>query len=140
MQILGLEQLDKWCLSLLSDCSSRQIVLLSGELGAGKTRLVQSFVQCLGGDTTASPTFSVINEYSTESITVYHVDLYRLETPEALESVGFWDLFEKESGIIFIEWPERLQESELPLDWDKMKIRIDLVEDPSLRKYTLLQL
>ena len=85
------------------------IVLLIGQLGAGKTTLTKGIVQGLGvaepGDV-SSPTFTLIHEYGGE---VYHVDLYRLDTWNEVASLGLDDLFDRDS-IVLIEWGERFPE------------------------------
>ena len=89
------------------------ILLLNGDLGAGKTTLVQGLGQGLGiRDTIVSPTFTLINEYREGRIPLYHFDLYRLETQEisALNIELFGDGVEYPLGIVAIEWAERLPE------------------------------
>lgn len=86
------------------------VLTLSGPLGAGKTTLVRALVAALGGDPqcVSSPTFTLMNVYASQP-PVYHVDAYRLERPEQLDGLGFWEL--AEDGIGIIEWPERILES-----------------------------
>lgn len=133
----SLDELDEWCLSLKDSIPKGSVVLLQGTLGAGKSLLVQKFVQAFGGDQTASPTYSLINEYQTlERPQIFHVDLYRLQDDEDLESTGFWDLFNNESAVVFIEWPERLNQEDLPLHFKKIKINIAKLEDDFKRSYS----
>jgi len=82
------------------------VVLLFGELGAGKTAFVRGFVQGVGidPDEVSSPTFTVIHEYG--SGRVYHVDLYRLE-PDEVGELGLEELPEK-GGLVCIEWADRI--------------------------------
>jgi tRNA threonylcarbamoyladenosine biosynthesis protein TsaE len=81
------------------------IVLLNGELGAGKTCLTQGIGRGLACDGQVnSPSFVLMNEYSGRE-TLYHVDLYRIEDVEELDDLGLWDYAEK--GVLVIEWPER---------------------------------
>jgi tRNA threonylcarbamoyladenosine biosynthesis protein TsaE len=82
------------------------VVLLTGNLGAGKTTLAKGIAQELGAatpDEVTSPTFTLIHEYS-ESL--YHIDLYRLETSAEVESLGLDDLFDRDA-VVLIEWGER---------------------------------
>lgn len=83
-------------------------VLLFGEMGAGKTTLVKSMAAALGinPDLVISPTYTMVNIYQGQT-EVYHVDLYRLQQPEDLESFDRDDLI-CESGLTLIEWPELL--------------------------------
>lgn len=87
------------------------VILLEGDLGAGKTTLVQGIGEGLGiADPIVSPTFTLINEYLEGRIPLYHLDLYRLE-PSEVESLnleGYWEGLEFPLGLIAIEWAERL--------------------------------
>ena len=101
------------------------VVCLDGDLGAGKTLFVQNIARMLGveGEVT-SPTFNLMNVY--EGICrVYHFDLYRLETAEELEDIGFYEYTEEPDGIVFIEWSDKFPE-ELPEDY--IAIRFDRTE------------
>lgn len=86
----------------------RAAVLLIGNLGAGKTTLAKGIVKGLGAahpDEVSSPTFTLIHEYG-QGPRVYHVDLYRLDHPGEVATLGLEELFEKES-VVLIEWGER---------------------------------
>ncbi|MDJ0619553.1 MAG: tRNA (adenosine(37)-N6)-threonylcarbamoyltransferase complex ATPase subunit type 1 TsaE [Calothrix sp. MO_192.B10] len=87
------------------------ILLLEGDLGAGKTTLVQGIGKGLGiTEPIVSPTFTLINEYTEGRIPLYHLDLYRLATPEVanLNLETYWEGIEVEPGIVAIEWAERM--------------------------------
>lgn len=83
------------------------ILLLKGNLGAGKTTFTQSLLQSLGvTKTVSSPTFNIVNEYQTNSgQIIYHFDLYRIKHVVELEEMGFEDYLES-GNICLIEWPE----------------------------------
>lgn len=87
------------------------VILLEGDLGAGKTTLVQGIGEGLGiTDPIVSPTFTLINEYTEGRIPLYHLDLYRLQ-PEEVEALNleiYWEGLEMPLGIVAIEWAERL--------------------------------
>jgi tRNA threonylcarbamoyladenosine biosynthesis protein TsaE len=86
----------------------RRVVLLIGNLGAGKTTLAKGIVSGLGAappEEVSSPTFTLIHEYGTEG-RAYHVDLYRLDEPHEVANLGLEELFEREA-IVLIEWGER---------------------------------
>ena len=86
------------------------IVGLKGDLGAGKTQFVRGVAAGVGAsDRVHSPTFALINEYRTGRLPVFHIDLYRLETAEALLSAGLDDFFQQKKGVTLIEWFERLE-------------------------------
>lgn len=83
------------------------VVVLDGDLGAGKTLLTKGIAQGLGmaASDVTSPTFSLVHEHE-GAVSLYHLDLYRLETPEELQNLGYEDYFYGD-GICVIEWPER---------------------------------
>jgi len=81
------------------------VVLLSGELGAGKTVFVQGIAQGMGYEgQVSSKSFVIMGEY-TGRVKLYHADLYRLEEPEQVEELGLGEL--TEDGVLVVEWPER---------------------------------
>jgi tRNA threonylcarbamoyladenosine biosynthesis protein TsaE len=81
------------------------VLLLSGDLGTGKTCLTQGIGRGLDCDTPVnSPSFVLMNEYDGRE-TLFHVDLYRIEDVEELDELGLWDYAER--GVLVIEWPER---------------------------------
>lgn len=87
------------------------VVLLIGELGAGKTTLAQGIVAGRGAaraEDVTSPTFTLIHEYG-DPVRVYHADLYRLDTAEQVRRLGLEDLFEQ-PALVLIEWGERFPE------------------------------
>jgi tRNA threonylcarbamoyladenosine biosynthesis protein TsaE len=87
------------------------VLLLEGDLGSGKTTLVQGIGEGLGiTDPIVSPTFTLINEYTEGRLPLYHLDLYRLESEEveALHLETYWEGIEFPLGIVAIEWAERL--------------------------------
>ena len=88
------------------------VLLLTGELGAGKTTLMQGVAVGLGVlESVESPTFALIHEYFSGRVPFYHLDLYRLEEPEEVEALyleGFWDGSERDLGVMAIEWCDRL--------------------------------
>lgn len=86
------------------------VLLLKGNLGSGKTTLVQGLGAGLGITEIDSPTFTLINEYIRGRVPLYHIDLYRLSASEAaaLYLETYWEGLEVEPGIVAIEWAERL--------------------------------
>jgi len=89
------------------------VVLLHGDLGSGKTTLTQGIAKgLLIDDYVQSPTFTLVAEHPGQSktgdpLTLYHLDLYRLDDPSDLESFGYEDLVTQSDGVVVVEWPER---------------------------------
>lgn len=91
--------------------TANSVILLEGNLGAGKTTLVQGIGKGLGiEETIVSPTFTIINEYTQARLPLYHLDLYRLATPEivTLNLETYWEGIEVFPGIVAIEWAQRM--------------------------------
>jgi len=109
----------------------RAVVLLTGNLGAGKTTLAKGIVNGLGAasiEEVTSPTFTLIHEYTrAPGRSVYHVDLYRLDRPQEVATLGLEELFDREA-VVLIEWGERFPEF-MPLE--RSEIRIDSNADDS---------
>ncbi len=108
----------------------RAVVLLIGNLGAGKTTLAKGIVNGLCGadpDEVASPTFTLIHEYGGGR--VYHIDLYRLDRPEEVATLGLDEIFDREA-VVLIEWGERFPRLMPP---DAIEIRLETVGDDGRR-------
>lgn len=88
------------------------IVALEGDLGSGKTEFVRGACKALGvpDDVVTSPTFTIVNEYSGEGTTVFHIDAYRLKTESEFFDLGYEDYLSGQA-IVFIEWPERVSKT-----------------------------
>lgn len=104
----------------------RGVVLLIGNLGAGKTTLAKGIVNGRGAaaaDEVSSPTFTLIHEYGPDDghSRVYHVDLYRLDEPRQVATLGLDEIFERD-GLVLIEWGERFPRL-LPADRVEIRIR-----------------
>ena len=83
------------------------IIFLSGDLGTGKTTLVKEIISAFGiNDPVKSPTFTIVEPYEMVSRNIYHIDLYRINTPSELSVIGLEEYINEPNAIIFIEWPE----------------------------------
>src|SRR5712672_4007838 len=92
------------------------VIGLSGEMGSGKTTLVQAICRGLGARAVAtSPTYALVHHYEAGATPVYHVDCYRLRQPDEARDLGFDDMI-RERAVILIEWPERAGGWAPPLD------------------------
>jgi len=96
---------------ILKETVGEKIFCLFGEMGAGKTTLIQSFCKVLGSDDIVnSPTFSIVNEYERENgSSIFHFDFYRVERLEEVYDIGFEDYIDS-GNYCFIEWPEQVME------------------------------
>ncbi len=89
-----------------------KLVLLRGDLGAGKTTLVKGIAagfEAAAEEDVTSPTFTLVHEYRGPRANLYHIDLYRIDTPRELETLGLDDLRADPKGILLIEWGEKFQ-------------------------------
>jgi tRNA threonylcarbamoyladenosine biosynthesis protein TsaE len=103
------------------------LILLSGDLGAGKTTLTKGIAAGLGAareDDVTSPTFTLVHKYE-GSTRVYHVDLYRIEDLHDFETLGLEDLF-AEQAVVIVEWPDRMK---LRTDWPIVRIQLEHVAE-----------
>ncbi len=99
-------------ITLGQSLSVGSVILLEGDLGSGKTTLIQGIGEGLGiTEPIVSPTFTLINEYTEGRLPLYHLDLYRLQPEEitALNLESYWEGVELPLGIVAIEWAERLK-------------------------------
>ena len=105
------------------DLPRKAVVLLIGNLGAGKTTLAKGLISGLGAaepEEVSSPTFTLIHEYGR----VYHIDLYRLEKPSELATLGLDEIFERDA-VVLIEWGERFPDL---MPRERIEIRLRALE------------
>jgi tRNA threonylcarbamoyladenosine biosynthesis protein TsaE len=112
---------------LAAELPPQALVLLIGELGAGKTTLAKGIVKGLGAaqpEEVSSPTFTLIHQYSPS---VYHIDLYRLDREDQLETLGLEEIFDR-TAVVLIEWGERFPKLMLE---QRIDIRLRVTGDSS---------
>jgi tRNA threonylcarbamoyladenosine biosynthesis protein TsaE len=110
------------------------VFALSGDLGAGKTQFVKGLARGLGISARVhSPTFTLVNEYGGGRLKLFHLDLYRLETPAQILSAGVGE-FLSPDGVAVIEWAERIANEELRMKNEETKpgmifVRIEIISE-----------
>jgi tRNA threonylcarbamoyladenosine biosynthesis protein TsaE len=106
--ISSLQELDNAAAQFLEEAGEHAVIAFSGEMGAGKTTFIQALCRNLGVKVEVnSPTFSLVNEYFTPvGNSIFHFDLYRIETPDELFDMGYEEYFYSGS-LCLIEWPEK---------------------------------
>ena len=118
-------------INFASDLASKlnvgDVVVLSGELGAGKTKFTEGFLKYFGLDNEiSSPTFSIVNEYKKNDLNIYHFDVYRLEDVDEFYAIGGEEYFS--SGICIIEWGEIIEDA-LPQNCIRINFEKDLSDE-----------
>ena len=117
------EETTSWGREFAGRLKAPILVLLSGDLGSGKTTLTKGIVAGLGAaseDEVTSPTFTLVHEYG-KGKRVYHVDLYRIETFHDFETLGLEDLF-SQPGVVILEWSERFP---LKSPWPQVRLQLE---------------
>ena len=126
--------------ALLDDASLPRFIALYGDLGVGKTAFVRGLARVMApGAAVRSPTFALVNEYRAKPLSVFHFDMYRIESEDELESIGFYDYLDR--GLCVVEWSENigyaLPESYFRIEIgkcdaacpDKREITVQLIND-----------
>jgi tRNA threonylcarbamoyladenosine biosynthesis protein TsaE len=132
-------QLNDLAVKIINNLAPKTVLLLSGDLGAGKTTLVKALATQLKMKDASSPSFAIHQQYvNNEGEKMDHVDLYRLKSTEDLESTGFWDLFNCEKGLVVIEWANLLNPESLPMDWKTIEVYLQKKND--LRSYEAMEI
>ncbi len=96
-----------------------RMVILRGDLGTGKTTLVKGIaegLQAASHEDVTSPTFTLIHEYCGPDVNLYHVDLYRIDTPRELDTLGLDELFAEDGNLVLLEWGEKFPRFEKERD------------------------
>lgn len=133
MIINNLEDLEKFANNLSSLLKDGDVINLIGDMGAGKTTLVNFIARFFDIYDSSSPTFAIVNIYEGKK-TIYHLDLYRFDDPDDLLDIDFETYFYPEGAITFLEWAEN---GEGYLPEEMINIKIDKI-DTNTRKITIL--
>lgn len=108
IDIPSIAELPQAAANLLAAVGTNRIVLFHGDMGAGKTTLISAICRQLGvADVPSSPTFSIVNEYSSPDGPVYHFDFYRLKSEQEAFDLGYEEYFYS-GTYCFVEWPEKI--------------------------------
>ncbi|MDE5690119.1 MAG: tRNA (adenosine(37)-N6)-threonylcarbamoyltransferase complex ATPase subunit type 1 TsaE [Duncaniella sp.] len=129
IMIPSVEALPQAALEFLSLMDDATVYTFEGEMGAGKTTFINALCRALGveEDPTGSPTFSIINEYRSDTTAelIYHFDLYRIESLEQAFDIGVEDYLDS-GALCLIEWPDRIDDI---LPDDTVRVKIDVLPD-----------
>lgn len=129
----SVEETMKFASKLGELVSAPAIILLQGDLGAGKTHFVKGFAKGLGSeDYVTSPTFTIMNTYEGGKCPLYHFDMYRLASAEEGEEAGLAEYFDKSTlnGISIVEWPDNVKGL---ITGSVLQITINKLEDDNSR-------
>lgn len=134
IEIISLDNINDAAHEFASLMGDETVYAFYGEMGAGKTTFINALCKELGveEDITNSPSFSIINEYRSDTTAelIYHFDLYRLESLEEAFDIGLEDYFDS-GALCFLEWPERVDDI-LPDDTIKVEIKINDVNSRTI--------
>ena len=112
---------------IASQVKPNDIIVLSGDLGSGKTKFTEGFLKNFNlNNQISSPTFTIVNEYNYNAFNIYHFDVYRLENIDEFIAIGGEDYFNK--GVCIIEWGELIEEV-LPPNYTKIIFTRDYNDD-----------
>ena len=130
MILKGLKETEEFGRRFADNLKPGSVVALIGPLGAGKTTLSQAIARGLGvTETLTSPTFTIVQEYETGRLPLYHFDVYRVSDPDELFEMGFEDYLRR-GGVCLIEWADLIEDM---LPYDTITLRIDYSEDEDQR-------
>lgn len=119
---------------IASNAKVGDVIVLSGELGAGKTKFTEGFLSYFNlQNEISSPTFTIVNEYKKDDINIYHFDVYRLSDVSEFYAIGGEEYFSK--GICIIEWGEIIKEA-LPKNY----IEIEISKDINNENYRIIKM
>ena len=135
LHIRSEEELPEVAAALLDELGDRRVVVLRGEMGAGKTTLVRAVAEALGvSDQVTSPTFALVNHYRGRAgQSVYHFDFYRVEALSEAYDLGYEEYFYS-GDLCLVEWPEKIEEL-LPPDVMTVTIEVDSDEERTITIY-----
>ena len=123
-RLQNLKQFRDWVFEIASTLSGQELILLSGEMGAGKTEMVRTLGQFFGISEIASPTYSLHHQMQNKKIKIDHFDLFRIKNSVDLETSGLWEILEAQDSVVIIEWPNQVADFHWPLNRPRIEIEI----------------
>lgn len=118
--------------AMVADPSLPTFIALYGDLGVGKTAFVRGFASVISPTSAVrSPTFALVNEYRAKPLSLFHFDMYRIESEDDLESIGFYDYLDR-SGICLVEWSENIPYA-IPEEYIRVTIQKNDASQSDLR-------
>lgn len=125
--------MDQIIVELVPYLKEKNLFLIDGDLGSGKTTLISALMEQLNYHLSSSPTYALRQTYNTPTLKVEHVDLYRLASEDEVESIGLWDIFQNPQALVLVEWASRVNDADWPMDWKKYFLKISSTKQG--RKY-----
>ena len=126
------KETEQFAADLAAKALPGDVYTLTGDLGVGKTVFAKGFAKGLGiMEPVTSPTFTIVQEYLSGRLPLYHFDVYRIGDPDEMEETGFYDYIDR-GGVVLIEWAE-LIEDVLPENRTEITISKDLAGDDDYR-------
>lgn len=126
------KETEQFAADLAAKALPGDVYTLTGDLGVGKTVFAKGFAKGLGiTEPVTSPTFTIVQEYLSGRLPLYHFDVYRIGDPDEMEEIGFYDYIDR-GGVVLIEWAE-LIEDVLPENRTEITISKDLAGDDDYR-------
>lgn len=132
------EALGKWLAKrMIQEKDLPPFIALYGDLGVGKTAFVRGFASKIAPESVVrSPTFALVNEYRAKPLSLFHFDMYRIESEDDLYSIGFYDYLDR-NGICLVEWSEKIPFA-LPEEYLRVTIEKDDSTTPNSRTITIV--
>lgn len=130
MRINSLKEMEDFAFDFSKKLKKGQVVNLIGEMGSGKTTFVSFVCKYFGISNTSSPTFALVNIYDgkngDEDFPIYHIDLYRFESPDEILDIDFENYFYPEDAVTFLEWANK---AEGYLPDDMIEVNIEKIDE-----------
>lgn len=130
MRINSLKEMEDFAFDFSKNLKKGQVINLIGEMGSGKTTFVSFVCKYFGISNTSSPTFALVNIYDgkngEEDFPIYHLDLYRFESPDEILDIDYENYFYPEDAITFLEWADK---AEGYLPDDMIEVNIEKIDE-----------